>query len=76
MLYIRDVGKFCKFFRTEVLKLTLEDLSYRTGVKVTTLSSFENGRSKNLEHINVYLRFADEEQEEFFRENIPYIVGE
>ena len=73
---INDVGKFCKVFRNEVLKMTLEELSEKTGVKVTTLSSFENGRSRNLEHINLYLKFADAEQEKLFRENIPYKVGE
>lgn len=77
MIYdINDVGKFCKVFRNEVLKMTLKELSEKTGVKVTTLSSFENGRSRNLEHINLYLKFADEEQEKLFRENIPYKVGE
>lgn len=73
---INDVGRFCKVFRSEILKITLEELSEKTGVKVTTLSSFENGRSKNLEHINLYLKFADKEQEQFFRENIQYKVGE
>ena len=73
---INDVGKFCKVFRRDILKMTLEELSEKTGVKVTTLSSFENGRSRNLEHINLYLKFADKEQEKLFRENIPYKVGE
>lgn len=77
MLYIiNDVGKFCKVFRNEILKMTLEELSEKTGTKVTTLSSFENGRSRNLEHINLYLKFADKEQEKIFRENVPYKVGE
>lgn len=77
MIYtINDVGKFCKVFRNEILKMTLEELSEKTGVKVTTLSSFENGRSRNLEHINSYLKFANEDQEKIFRENIPYKVGE
>lgn len=73
---INDVGKFCKVFRNEILKMTLEELSEKTGVKVATLSSFENGRSRNLEHINLYLKFTNEEQEKIFRENIPYKVGE
>ena len=73
---IKDTGKFCKMFRTEILQMTLEDLSKETGVKVTTLSAFENGRSRNLEHINNYLIFADSEQEKIFRENIPYKVGD
>ena len=72
---IDEVGKFCKVFRTEILKMTLEDLSKETGVKVTTLSSFENGRSRNIEHINLYLKFANEEQEKLFRDNVPYNVG-
>lgn len=72
---IDEVGKFCKVFRVEVLKMTLEELSEKTGTKVTTLSSFENGRSKNIEHINSYLKFANKEQEKLFRENIPYKVG-
>ena len=76
MIYtINDVGKFCKVFRNEILKMTLEELSEKTGVKVTTLSSFENGRSRNLEHISLYLKFANAEQEKLFRENIPYKVG-
>ena len=77
MIYtINDVGKFCKVFRNEILKMTLEELSEKTGTKVTTLSSFENGRSRNIEHINSYLKFATKEQEEIFRENIPYKVGD
>lgn len=77
MIYnINDVGKFCKVFRNEILKMTLEELSEKTGVKVATLSSFENGRSRNIEHINSYLKFANAEQEKLFRDNIPYKVGE
>jgi len=77
MIYtINDVGKFCKVFRTEILKMTLEELSEKTGTKVTTLSSFENGRSRNIEHINSYLKFANKEQEEIFRESIPFKVGD
>ena len=76
MFYINDVGKFCKVFRTEILKMTLEELSEKSGIKVTTLSSFENGRSRNLEHINSYLKFANEEQAKLLRENIPYKVGD
>ena len=68
---IDDVGKFCKIFRVEVLKMTLEELSEKTGIKVSTLSSFENGRSKNIEHINSYLKFANKDQEKLFREIFP-----
>ena len=63
-------------YRTHILNLTLTEMSKLSGVKVPTISSFENGRSRNLEHINLYLKFADAEQEKLFRENIPYKVGE
>ena len=72
MIYdINDVGKFCKVFRNEVLKMTLEELSEKTGVKKTTLSSFENGRSTNYTHIIKYYNCGTDEQKQFFRDNIP-----
>lgn len=71
MFYIKDVGKFCKFFRMEILKITLEDLSFRTGVNITTLSSFENGRSSNYKHLIKYYNCGNEEQKQFFRDNLP-----
>ena len=72
MIYdINDVGKFCKYFRTELLNLTLEELSEKTGVKKTTLSSFENGRSTNYTHIIKYYNCGTDEQKQFFRDNIP-----
>lgn len=72
MIYtINDVGKFCKVFRNEILKITLEELSEKTGVKVSTLSSFENGRSTNYTHIIKYYNCGTDEQKQFFRDNIP-----
>lgn len=68
---INDVGIFCKFFRSEVLNLTLEEFSEQVGVKVTTISSFENGRSTNLKHLKNYVKLADKEQEQFFRKALP-----
>lgn len=77
MIYsINEVGNFCKFFRKNILNMTLKEFSEKTEIKVSTISAFENGRSNNLEHLNNYLKLSNPEQEQFFRNNIPYKVGE
>ena len=52
-LYI--IGNYCKTFRTDVLKMTLQQFESKTGIKVKTISSFENGKSTNVLHILKYL---------------------
>ena len=66
-----NIGKFCKYFRSEVLNLTLTEMSDKVNVKNSTLSSFENGRSTNYNHVNKYYNCGDDEQKTFFRENFP-----
>ena len=70
-MIFNDIGKFCKYFRSEVLNLTLIEMSEKVNVKNTTLSSFENGRSTNYNHLIKYYRCATDEQKAFFRENLP-----
>lgn len=66
-----NIGKFCKYYRTEILDLTLEQMSIKVNVKTTTLSSFENGRSTNYKHLIKYYECGTDEQKQFFRENLP-----
>lgn len=70
MIFI-NIGKFCKYFRSEVLNITLNEMSKIVNVKDTTLSSFENGRSTNYNHLIKYYNCGNEEQKKFFRENLP-----
>lgn len=49
------IGGYCRTFRTEILKLTLHQFETISGVKVKTISSFENGKSTNVLHILKYL---------------------
>lgn len=70
-MFFNKIGKFCKYFRTELLNLTLEEMSEKVNVKKTTLSSFENGRSTNYTHIIKYYNCGTDEQKQFFRDNIP-----
>ena len=71
-LMIDSIGEFCKMYRKHILKLTLEEMSELTGVKVPTISSFENGRSTNSKHIELYYNLSTDEQKIFFKNNIPY----
>lgn len=73
---IKSVGQFCKMYRIHILNLTLEEISKLSGVKVPTISSFENGRSTNVEHIQMYYNLSTDVQKEFFKNNIPYGKGD
>ena len=70
-MIFKNVGQFCRYFRSEVLNLTLQEMSDKVNVKTSTLSSFENGRSTNFWHLHKYYNCADGTQREFFRENLP-----
>ena len=73
---INSIGEFCKMYRTYILKLTLDEMSKKSGVKVPTISSFENGRSTNAKHIEMYYKLSTDKQKIFFKNNIPYGKGE
>ena len=73
---ITNIGQFCKMYRTYVLNLTLGEMSRLSGVKVPTISSFENGRSTNAKHIEMYYNLSNDEQKIFFKNNIPYGKGD
>lgn len=70
-----DIGRFCFRYRQEVLHLTLVQFSKITRVPLKTISSFENGRSSNL---NIMLKYViqtdNQEEKEYFYENITNIV--
>ena len=67
---VNNVNEFCKLFRKNILKLSLKEVSEKTGIKLSTLSSFENGRSNNLKYIFIYYNLGNEEQKEYFKDNL------
>lgn len=67
---VNNVNEFCKLFRKNILKLSLKEVSEKTGIKLSTLSSFENGRSNNLKYIFIYYNLGNEEQKEYFKNNL------
>lgn len=71
-IQVNSVNEFCKLFRMNVLKITLKEMEERTGVKIPTLSSFENGRSTNINHLYLYYNLGNNDQQEYFKNNVPY----
>ena len=67
---VNSINEFCKLFRKNILKLSLQEVSEITGIKLSTLSSFENGRSNNLKYIYIYYNLGNEEQREYFKNNL------
>ena len=67
------IGKFCREFRTTVLKKRLIDLAPDT---IGTLSAFEHGCSTNMNHLATYYRFSNTEQKTLFIEGVMKALEE
>ena len=67
------IGKFCREFRTTVLKKRLIDLAPDTW---GTLSAFEHGSSTNMNHLATYYRFSNTEQKTLFIEGVKNALEE
>ena len=55
----KALGTYCKDYRTHVVRISLEEMEKRTGVKSRTLSNFENGRSGNVAFLASYMKIGD-----------------
>lgn len=71
-----EIGTFCKTFREDVLHETLKEVCEDTETNFKTLSAFEHGRSKNIQHIFKYLQRCDKEQRKQFINQLFEIVGD
>lgn len=58
-----SINKMFKLFREQVLQITLQQMSNKTGVKLSTISAFENGRSNNIQHIKHYIDCCENDSE-------------
>ena len=70
--FIKHLGSICGIFRRKRLKLTLRDMTRKTGVPMTTLNSFEQGRSSSLNVFYVYLVSCETQKQA--TEFLQYIV--
>lgn len=67
------LGQYCRYFRREVLKMTLQEVQGDLSLK--GISHFEHGRSTNLVHISRYLKACNvESQKREFMDNIEKLL--
>lgn len=62
-----SIQNFCKYFRTNILNISLVEMERITGVKHKTISAFEHGRSNNINHLSLYITACstDEQRTQF-----------
>ena len=53
---MKNVQNFCRNFRINILKLSLQDLEDNSSINHKTISAFENHRSTNINHLAIYLK--------------------
>ncbi len=70
----KQIATMSRWFRMEILGLTLSDICEGTGVKIGTLSNFEQGRSTNLTHIYHYLEKSNNQQKTTFTNELNLIL--
>ena len=70
--FIKHLGSICGIFRKKRLKLTLRDMARKTGVPISTLNGFEQGRSSSLNVFYVYLVSCETQKQA--TEFLQYIV--
>lgn len=65
----KDLGLMCKYFRKNILHLTLKQFSKLNNKPVPSISAFENGRSTNINFLQLYLVSCEtqKEKETFIR---------
>lgn len=65
----KELGLMCKYFRKDVLHLTLKQFSKLNDRPVPSISAFENGRSTNINFLQLYLVSCEtqKERETFLR---------
>jgi|GEM_PF-6615923 len=70
--FIKHIGRVCGDFRKERLRLTLHEMEQATGVPISTLNSFELGRSSSLNMFYIYLVSCETQVQT--KEFLQYIV--
>lgn len=58
---IAKIGKYCRKYRFNVLELTLREVE--RGENIKPLSSFEHGRSTNINHLLKYVKACETRQQ-------------
>lgn len=57
---IKNVGKYCREFRINELKLSLKEFSEITGLNNKNVNAFEYGRANNIQYLFYYYRLSND----------------
>ena len=68
------VQTYCKQYREQTLKMTLEQMQELTGVNAKTISGFENGNSNNINLFKLYYKIGNAFNTYKFHENILRVL--
>lgn len=68
------VQTYCKQYREQTLKMTLEQMQELTGVNAKTISGFENGNSNNVNLFKLYYKIGNAFDTYKFHENILRVL--
>ena len=71
---IKNVGKYCREFRIDVLKLSLKDFSEITGLNNKNVNAFEYGRANNIQYLFYYYRLCNDSLKNNFSKGLFKIL--
>ena len=57
---IKNVGRYCRGFRINDLKLSLKEFSEITGLNNKNVNAFEYGRANNIQYLFYYYRLCND----------------
>ena len=55
---IEKVGRYCREYRVNVLKLSLTDFCKMSDSNIKNVSAFENGRANNITYLMLYWKLT------------------
>ena len=71
---IKNVGKYCREFRINDLKLSLKDFSEITGLNNKNVNAFEYGRANNIQYLFYYYRLCNDSLKRKFSKGLFEIL--
>lgn len=71
---IKNVGKYCREFRINELKLSLKEFSEITGLNNKNVNAFEFGRANNIQYLFYYYRLCNGSMKNKFSEGLFKIL--
>lgn len=71
---IKKLGKVCKDYRINILKVSLTNFARVNNEKLQNIHAFEQGRANNIKYIYLYMFSSDKQQLEILINNLFYDV--